>query len=275
MENNSYLADTAAKVTVNTLRRMKKEGEKIAMLTAYDYSMARLVDGAGVDIILIGDSGSNVVAGNSTTIPVTLDEMIFMARSVVRGVKRAFVVCDMPFGSYEESPEQAFRNAVRIMKETGADGLKLEGGIEMAAIVKKLTMCGIPVMGHLGLTPQSVKQFGGFGVRAKEEAEALHLVRSAHALEEAGCFGIVLEKIPAALAAQVTSELHIPVIGIGAGDKTDGQVLVVNDMLGMDSAFKPKFVRRYADLETVISNAVGHYVNDVKDNTFPDKTEQY
>lgn len=275
MENKSYLADTAAKVTVNTLRRMKKEGEKIAMLTAYDYSMARLVDGAGVDIILIGDSGSNVVAGNSTTIPITLDEMIFMARSVVRGVKRAFVVCDMPFGSYEESPEQAFRNAVRIMKETGADGLKLEGGIEMAAIVKKLTMCGIPVMGHLGLTPQSVKQFGGFGVRAKEEAEALHLVRSAHALEEAGCFGIVLEKIPAALAAQVTSELHIPLIGIGAGDKTDGQVLVVNDMLGMDSAFKPKFVRRYADLETVISNAVGHYVNDVKDNAFPDKTEQY
>lgn len=275
MENKSYLADTAAKVTVNTLRRMKKEGEKIAMLTAYDYSMARLVDGAGVDIILIGDSGSNVVAGNSTTIPITLDEMIFMARSVVRGVKRAFVVCDMPFGSYEESPEQAFRNAVRIMKETGADGLKLEGGIEMAAIVKKLTMCGIPVMGHLGLTPQSVKQFGGFGVRAKEEAEALHLVRSAHALEEAGCFGIVLEKIPATLAAQVTSELHIPLIGIGAGDKTDGQVLVVNDMLGMDSAFKPKFVRRYADLETVISNAVGHYVNDVKDNAFPDKTEQY
>lgn len=275
MENKSYLADTAAKVTVNILRRMKKEGEKIAMLTAYDYSMARLVDGAGVDIILIGDSGSNVVAGNSTTIPITLDEMIFMARSVVRGVKRAFVVCDMPFGSYEESPEQAFRNAVRIMKETGADGLKLEGGIEMAAIVKKLTMCGIPVMGHLGLTPQSVKQFGGFGVRAKEEAEALHLVRSAHALEEAGCFGIVLEKIPAALAAQVTSELHIPLIGIGAGDKTDGQVLVVNDMLGMDSAFKPKFVRRYADLETVISNAVGHYVNDVKDNAFPDKTEQY
>ena len=275
MENKSYLADTAAKVTVNTLRRMKKEGEKIAMLTAYDYSTARLVDGAGVDIILIGDSGSNVVAGNSTTIPITLDEMIFMARSVVRGVKRAFVVCDMPFGSYEESPEQAFRNAVRIMKETGADGLKLEGGIEMAAIVKKLTMCGIPVMGHLGLTPQSVKQFGGFGVRAKEEAEALHLVRSAHALEEAGCFGIVLEKIPATLAAQVTSELHIPVIGIGAGDKTDGQVLVVNDMLGMDSTFKPKFVRRYADLETVISNAVGHYVNDVKDNAFPDKTEQY
>lgn len=275
MENKSYLADTAAKVTVNILRRMKKEGEKIAMLTAYDYSMARLVDGAGVDIILIGDSGSNVVAGNSTTIPITLDEMIFMARSVVRGVKRAFVVCDMPFGSYEESPEQAFRNAVRIMKETGADGLKLEGGIEMAAIVKKLTMCGIPVMGHLGLTPQSVKQFGGFGVRAKEEAEALHLVRSAHALEEAGCFGIVLEKIPAALAAQVTSELHIPLIGIGAGDKTDGQVLVVNDMLGMDSAFKPKFVRRYADLETVISNAVGHYVNDVKDNAFPDQTEQY
>lgn len=275
MENKSYLADTAAKVTVNTLRLMKKEGEKIAMLTAYDYSMARLVDGAGVDIILIGDSGSNVVAGNSTTIPITLDEMIFMARSVVRGVKRAFVVCDMPFGSYEESPEQAFRNAVRIMKETGADGLKLEGGIEMAAIVKKLTMCGIPVMGHLGLTPQSVKQFGGFGVRAKEEAEALHLVRSAHALEEAGCFGIVLEKIPATLAAQVTSELHIPLIGIGAGDKTDGQVLVVNDMLGMDSAFKPKFVRRYADLETVISNAVGHYVNDVKDNAFPDKTEQY
>lgn len=271
----AYLADATKKVTVNTLRRMKKDGEKIAMLTAYDYTMARLVDMAGVDIILIGDSGSNVVAGNSTTLPITLDEMIFMARSVVRGVKRAFVVCDMPFGSYEESPEQAFHNAVRIMKETGADGLKLEGGVEMAAVIKKLVLCGIPVMGHLGLTPQSVKQFGGFGVRAKEEAEAIHLVRSAHALEEAGCFGIVLEKIPAALASQVTSELHIPLIGIGAGENTDGQVLVVNDMLGMDSSFKPKFVRRYADLEHVISGAVENYVNDVKDGSFPDKTEQY
>lgn len=271
----SYLVDSTKKVTVTTLRKMKKEGEKIAMLTAYDYSMARLVDGAGMDIILIGDSGSNVMAGNSTTLPVTLDEMIFMARSVVRGVKRAFVVCDMPFGSYEESPEQAFRNAVRIMKETGADGLKLEGGVEMAAVVRKLTQCGIPVMGHLGLTPQSVKQFGGFGIRAKEEAEALHLIRSAHALEEAGCFGVVLEKIPAALATQVTAELHIPVIGIGAGNETDGQVLVVNDMLGMDSHFKPKFVRRYADLETVVHGAIEHYVSDVKTKAFPNETEQY
>lgn len=271
----SYLNDTTKKVTVNVLRKMKKEGEKIAMLTAYDYTMARLVDGAGVDIILIGDSGSNVIAGNSTTLPVTLDEMIYMARSVVRGVKRAFVVCDMPFGSYEESSEQAFHNAARIMKETGADGVKLEGGVEMADVVKKLTTCGIPVMGHLGLTPQSVKQFGGFGVRAKEETEAIHLLRSAHAVEEAGCFGVVLEKIPAKLATQVASELHIPVIGIGAGKETDGQVLVVNDMLGMDGSFKPKFVRRYADLETVIHNAIGHYVSDVKAKEFPGEAEQY
>lgn len=271
----AYLGDTAKKVTVNTLRKMKRDGEKIAMLTAYDYTMARLVDEAGTDIILIGDSGSNVMAGNATTLPVTLEEMIFMARSVVRGAKRSFVVCDMPFGSYEESPEQAFRNAVRIMKETGADGVKLEGGVEMAAVVRKLTMCGIPVMGHLGLTPQSVKQFGGFGLRAKEEAEALHLVRSAHALEEAGCFGIVLEKIPAGLAAQVTSEVHVPTIGIGAGRETDGQVLVVNDMLGMDGSFKPKFVRRYADLETTIHDAVGRYVNDVRTAAFPDDSEQY
>lgn len=271
----SYLSDTVKKVTVNTLRKMKQEGEKIAMLTAYDYTMARLVDGAGVDIILVGDSGSNVVAGNSTTLPVTLDEMIYMARSVVRGTKRAFVICDMPFGSYEESPEQAFHNAVRIMKETGADGVKLEGGVEMAAVIRKLTLCGIPVMGHLGLTPQSVKQFGGFGVRAKEEAEAIHLAHSAHAIEEAGCFGVVLEKIPAALATQVTSELHIPTIGIGAGCATDGQVLVVNDMLGMDSGFKPKFVRRYAELESVIHDAIGHYVSDVRAGDFPNETEQY
>lgn len=271
----AYLGDMAKKVTVNTLRKMKRDGEKIAMLTAYDYTMARLVDEAGTDIILIGDSGSNVMAGNATTLPVTLEEMIFMARSVVRGAKRSFVVCDMPFGSYEESPEQAFRNAVRIMKETGADGVKLEGGVEMAAVVRKLTMCGIPVMGHLGLTPQSVKQFGGFGLRAKEEAEALHLVRSAHALEEAGCFGIVLEKIPAGLAAQVTSEVHVPTIGIGAGRETDGQVLVVNDLLGMDGSFKPKFVRRYADLETTIHDAVGRYVNDVRTAAFPDDSEQY
>lgn len=271
----AYLSDATKKVTVNTLRDMKKNGEKIAMLTAYDYSMARLVDGAGVDIILIGDSGSNVIAGNATTLPITVDEMIFMARSVVRGTHRAFVVCDMPFGSYEESPEQAFRNAVRIMKETGADGVKLEGGVEMAPVIRKLTMCGIPVMGHLGLTPQSIKQFGGFGVRAREEAEALHLLRSAHALEDAGCFGIVLEKIPASLAAQVTSEVKIPVIGIGAGAGTDGQVLVVNDLLGMDSSFKPKFVRRYADLEKIVHNAVSQYTSDVKSCHFPDESEQY
>lgn len=271
----SYLADTTKKVTVNTLRKMKQGGEKIAMLTAYDYTMASLVDSAGTDIILIGDSGSNVMAGNSTTLPITLDEMIFMARSVVRGVRRAFVVCDMPFGSYEESPEQAFRNAARIMKETGADGVKLEGGVEMAPVIRKLTTCGIPVMGHLGLTPQSVKQFGGFGVRAKEEAEAIHLLHGAHAVEEAGCFGVVLEKIPATLATRVTEELHIPTIGIGAGKETDGQVLVVNDMLGMDSRFKPKFVRRYANLESVVNEAVGHYVNDVKAGTFPNNSEQY
>lgn len=271
----SYLADKTSKVTVNTLRKMKQEGEKIAMLTAYDYTMARLVDSAGTDIILIGDSGSNVMAGNATTLPVTLEEMIFMARSVVRGTQRAFVVCDMPFGSYEESPEQAFRNAARIMKETGADGVKLEGGVEMAPVIRKLTSCGIPVMGHLGLTPQSVKQFGGFGVRAREEAEAIHLQHGAHALEEAGCFGVVLEKIPATLAARVTQELHIFTIGIGAGSDTDGQVLVVNDMLGMDSGFKPKFVRRYADLESVIGDAVGHYVNDVKAGDFPNDSEHY
>ncbi len=272
---SSYLSDSAKKVTVNVLRDMKKAGEKIAMLTSYDFSMARLVDKAGIDIILVGDSASNVMAGNDTTLPISLDEMIVYARSVKRAAKHAFVLCDMPFGTYEESPEQALHNAVRIMKETGVDGLKLEGGVEMENVVRKLTLSGIPVMGHLGLTPQSVNMFGGFGVRAKEEAEAIHLMRGAHALEEAGCFAVVLEKIPAKLAAKVTEELTIPTIGIGAGQDCDGQVLVVNDLLGMDAGFKPKFVRRYAQLESTIQEAVSHYVRDVKEVNFPNKEEQY
>lgn len=270
-----YLVDDTRKVTTHRLIEMKQQGKKIAMLTSYDYTMAQIVDGAGIDVILVGDSASNVMAGNSTTLPITLDQMIYHASSVMRGVKRALVVCDMPFGSYQVNPAEGVSNAIRIMKESGCDALKLEGGIEIIDTVKSILAAGIPVMGHLGLTPQSINKFGTYAVRAKEEAEAAKLISDAHALQEAGCFALVLEKIPAVLAARVASELTIPVIGIGAGSGVDGQVLVVNDMLGMNHGFSPKFLRRYADLHTVMTDAIGQYVADVKSVDFPNDNEQY
>lgn len=270
-----YLVDDTRKVTTHRLIEMKQQGKKIAMLTSYDYTMAQIVDGAGIDVILVGDSASNVMAGNSTTLPITLNQMIYHASSVMRGVKRALVVCDMPFGSYQVNSAEGVSNAVRIMKESGCDALKLEGGIEIIDTVKSILAAGIPVMGHLGLTPQSINKFGTYAVRAKEEAEAAKLISDAHALQEVGCFALVLEKIPAVLAARVASELTIPVIGIGAGSGVDGQVLVVNDMLGMNQGFSPKFLRRYADLHTVITDAVGQYVADVKSVDFPNDNEQY
>lgn len=270
-----YLVDDTRKVTTHRLIEMKKQGKKIAMLTAYDYTMAQIVDGAGVDTILIGDSASNVMVGNTTTLPMTLEQMIYHATSVVRGAKRALVVCDMPFGSYQVNPTEGVTNAIRIMKESGCDALKLEGGVEIIDTVKSILAAGIPIMGHLGLTPQSINKFGTYAVRAREEAEANKLISDAHALEEAGCFAIVLEKIPAELAARVSRELSIPTIGIGAGNCVDGQVLVVNDMLGMNKSFSPKFLRRYADLHTVMTDAIGNYVTDVKSGDFPNENEQY
>lgn len=267
--------DKPRKVTTATLRKMKEAGEKIAMLTAYDYSMARLVDGAGMDVILVGDSATNVMAGNATTLPMTLDEMIYHARCVTRGTERALVVADMPFGTYQGDATAALHNAVRLMKESGCEALKLEGGVEIADSLKMILSAGIPVMGHLGLTPQSVNKFGGYGIRAKEEAEAAKLLNDAKMLEQLGCFALVLEKIPAALAARVAQSVSIPVIGIGAGSGVDGQVLVVNDMLGMNDGFRPKFLRRYADLSTVINDALTHYITDVKDVTFPSPEESY
>lgn len=270
-----YLVDDARKVTTHRLIEMKQQGKKIAMLTSYDYTMSQIVDGAGVDVILVGDSASNVMAGNTTTLPITLDQMIYHATSVMRGVKRALVVCDMPFGSYQVNSAEGVSNAIRIMKESGCDALKLEGGVEIIDTVKAILAAGIPIMGHLGLTPQSINKFGTYAVRAKEEAEANKLLSDAHALQEAGCFALVLEKIPAALASRVASELTIPVIGIGAGSGVDGQVLVVNDMLGMNQGFSPKFLRRYADLHTVMTDAIGQYVTDVKNVDFPNEKEQY
>lgn len=267
--------DEIKKVTTHRLMSMKQLGEKISMLTAYDYTMATLVDQAGIDIILVGDSASNVMAGNETTLPITVDQMIYHATSVVKAAKRALVVCDMPFGSYQINATEGTKNAIRIMKESGCDALKLEGGVEIIDTVRTIISAGIPVMGHLGLTPQSVNMFGGYGVRAKEEAEAQKLIADAHALEEAGCFSLVLEKIPAALAARVASELSIPVIGIGAGGAVDGQVLVAQDMLGMNHGFKPKFLRQYANLADVITSAIQNYVQDVKDGDFPNEREQY
>lgn len=267
--------DEIKKVTTHRLMSMKQLGEKISMLTAYDYTMATLVDQAGIDIILVGDSASNVMAGNETTLPITVDQMIYHATSVVKAAKRALVVCDMPFGSYQINATEGTKNAIRIMKESGCDALKLEGGVEIIDTVRTIISAGIPVMGHLGLTPQSVNMFGGYGVRAKEEAEAQKLIVDAHALEEAGCFSLVLEKIPAALAARVASELSIPVIGIGAGGAVDGQVLVAQDMLGMNQGFKPKFLRQYANLADVITSAIQNYVQDVKDGDFPNEREQY
>ncbi len=254
---------------------MKNRGEKISMLTSYDYSMAGIVDAAGIDAILVGDSAANVMDGYETTLPITLDQMIYHARSVTRAVKRALVVVDMPFGTYQGDSKAALDSAVRIMKETEADAVKIEGGEEILESVKRILSAGIPVMGHLGLTPQSIHKFGTFTVRAKEEAEAERLVRDAHLLEDAGCFSVVLEKIPAALAAKVSSELSIPTIGIGAGPGTDGQVLVIHDMLGINKGFSPRFLRRYADLHEIMTDAVSRYVEDVKSGDFPNEREQY
>ncbi|MCX4262675.1 MAG: 3-methyl-2-oxobutanoate hydroxymethyltransferase [Alistipes sp.] len=262
-------------VTTLRLTEMKRRAEKIAMLTSYDYSMAKIVDAAGIDVILVGDSAANVMAGYETTLPITLDMMIYHARSVVRAVNRALVVVDLPFGTYQGNSKVALDSAVRIMKETEADAVKLEGGAEVMESVERILSAGIPVMGHLGLTPQSIHKFGTYNVRAKEQAEAEKLLHDAHLLEQAGCFAIVLEKIPADLASRVAAEVSIPVIGIGAGGGVDGQVLVVHDLLGITQDFSPRFLRRYADLHSVISTAVSSYVGDVKSGSFPNKQEQY
>ncbi|MCX4263874.1 MAG: 3-methyl-2-oxobutanoate hydroxymethyltransferase [Muribaculaceae bacterium] len=267
--------DNKRKVTTARLLDMKQRGEKIAMLTAYDYSMAKLIDEAGIDVILVGDSASNVMAGNMTTLPMTLDQMIYHAKSVVKGTERALVVCDMPFGTYQGNPIEALASAIRIMKESHAEAVKMEGGAEIRESIERILSAGIPVMGHLGLTPQSINKFGTYAVRAKEEREAEKLIADARMLEEIGCFAIVLEKIPAALAARVSKEVSIPTIGIGAGNGTDGQVLVMHDMLGINKGFSPKFLRRYADLSTIINEAVGHYIDDVKSSDFPNENEQY
>ncbi|MBS1532194.1 MAG: 3-methyl-2-oxobutanoate hydroxymethyltransferase [Bacteroidetes bacterium] len=263
------------RVTTNSLQEMKKRGERIAMLTAYDYSMAAIVDEAGMDIILVGDSASNVMAGHETTLPITLDQMIYHAQSVVRAAKRALVIVDLPFGSYQGNSKEALNSAIRIMKEAGAHGVKIEGGVEIGESVTRILTAGIPVMGHLGLTPQSIYKFGTYTVRAKEEAEAQKLRSDAIALQNLGCFGIVLEKIPAKLAKEVTDSISIPTIGIGAGKHCDGQVLVIHDMLGINKGFKPRFLRQYADLNNVMNSAFKNYIRDVKDKSFPNDTEQY
>ena len=262
-------------VTTQRVLEMKKRGEKISMLTAYDYTMGTIVDQAGVDIILVGDSASNVMCGNETTLPITLDQMIFLAKSVVRGVKRALVVVDMPFGSYQGNSREAIVSAIRIMKETHCDCLKLEGGEEVLESVKRILSAGIPVMGHLGLMPQSINKYGSYSVRAKEEAEAEKLLKDAHLLEDAGCFAIVLEKIPAELGAKVAKELTIPIIGIGAGGGVDGQVLVLHDMVGLNNEFSPRFLRKYANVQEVMNKAIKNYVIDVKSGDFPNEKEQY
>ena len=269
------VAGAVRAVTTLRLSEMKQRGEKIAMLTSYDYSTAKIVDAAGVDVILVGDSAANVMAGYETTLPITLDMMIYHARSVVRGVTRALVVVDLPFGTYQGNSKEALASAVRIMKESEADAIKLEGGEEILESVQRILCAGIPVMGHLGLTPQSIHKYGTYSVRAKEEAEARKLIRDAHLLEAVGCFGIVLEKIPATLGAQVASELKIPLIGIGAGNGVDGQVLVIHDMLGINNEFSPRFLRRYADLYSVMTDGVSRYVSDVKSGDFPNEKEQY
>ena len=266
---------TVRAVTTYRLTEMKQRGEKIAMLTSYDYSMAKIVDAAGIDVILVGDSAANVMAGYETTVPITLDMMIYHARSVVRAVERALVVVDLPFGTYQGNSKVALDSAIRIMKETEADAVKMEGGEEILESVQRILSAGIPVMGHLGLPPQSIHKFGTYAVRAKEEAEAEKLLRDAHLLSEAGCFGIVLEKIPAALAARVTAEIPTPTIGIGAGAGCDGQVLVIHAMLGINKGFSPRFLRRSADLHTEMTGAVEQYVRDVKECDFPNEKEQY
>jgi 3-methyl-2-oxobutanoate hydroxymethyltransferase len=263
------------KVTTNTLQKMKAAGEKISMLTAYDFSFARIIDGAGVDVILVGDSASNVMAGHETTLPITLDQMIYHASSVIRGIERCLVVVDLPFGSYQSNSDIALASAIRIMKETGGHSIKLEGGEEALESVKKIVSAGIPVMGHLGLTPQSIYKFGTYAVRAKEEDEANKLRKDAKLLEEAGCFAIVLEKIPAALAKEVSQSISIPTIGIGAGGDCDGQVLVMHDMLGINTEFKPRFLRQYLNIHEQATKAVEQYIRDVKSNDFPNDGEQY
>ncbi len=263
------------KVTTHRLIEMKARGERISMLTAYDYSMAKVIDESGMDVILVGDSASNVMAGNVTTLPITLDQMIYHGESVVKGVKRALVVVDLPFGTYQGNSKEALSSAIRIMKETGADCVKMEGGSEIRESIERILTAGIPVMGHLGLTPQSINKFGTYAVRAKEEAEANKLIEDAMMLQEIGCFSLVLEKIPASLAKKVSGNLSIPTIGIGAGNGCDGQVLVMHDMLGLNKGFSPRFLRRYADLHTIITDAVKHYISDVKSGDFPNENEQY
>lgn len=271
----AYLQTDVTKVTTRVLQNMKLHGEKIAMLTAYDYSMAKLLDATKIDVILVGDSAANVMEGYDTTLPITLDEMIVYASSVKRAIKRALVVVDMPFGTYQGNSKQALASAIRIMKETGADAVKLEGGEEVLESICRILTAGIPVMGHLGLTPQSINKFGTYAVRATEEEEAEQLIHNAHILEDAGCFAMVLEKIPAKLAARVTHEVKIPTIGIGAGSETDGQVLVLQDMLGITQQFKPRYLRTYGTFGEDIANAVKQYITDVKTVNFPNEKEQY
>jgi 3-methyl-2-oxobutanoate hydroxymethyltransferase len=263
------------KITTHTLQKMKAAGEKISMLTAYDFSFAKIIDGAGIDIILVGDSASNVMAGHETTVPITLEQIIYHAQCVIRGIDRCLVVVDVPFGYYQSNSEVALASAVRIMKETGGHSIKMEGGEEIVESVKKIVSAGIPVMGHLGLTPQSIYKFGTYAVRAKEEAEAEKLRKDALLLQEAGCFAIVLEKIPATLAKEVSESLNIPTIGIGAGNACDGQVLVMHDMLGINVEFKPRFLRQYLNIHEQASTAVQQYIADVKSKNFPNETEQY
>lgn len=272
---SEYLSTSKKKITTTHFLEMKKCGEKIAMLTAYDYTTAGIIDAAGIDSILVGDSAANVMAGYENTLPITVDEMIYHAKSVVRAISHALVICDMPFGSYQTGTEDALRNACRMMKETGVDALKLEGGCEIIDIVRRMVEIGIPVCGHLGLTPQSVHKFGGYGLRAKEENEANKLLIDATALDEAGCFAIVLEKVPAALASEVTRNVKCPTIGIGAGNGTDGQVLVYADALGMTQGFKPKFLRHFANVSEVMTAGVDNYVKAVKGLTFPEEKESY
>ncbi|MEZ4854478.1 3-methyl-2-oxobutanoate hydroxymethyltransferase [Flavobacterium sp.] len=263
------------RITTKSLIEMKENNEKISMLTAYDYTMAKIVDAAGIDVILVGDSASNVMAGHETTLPITLDQMIYHASSVVRAAERALVVVDLPFGSYQSDPKEALRSAIRIMKESGGHAVKLEGGSEIKESIKRILNAGIPVMGHLGLTPQSIYKFGTYTVRAKEDAEAEKLIEDAKMLERIGCFALVLEKIPAKLAKKVAESISIPVIGIGAGNGVDGQVLVLHDMIGMTHEFNPRFLRRYMNLYEDMSNAIGQYVSDVKSLDFPNENEQY
>lgn len=263
------------RVTIKLLQQMKSDGEKISMLTAYDYSFAKIIDNAGVDIILVGDSASNVMAGHETTLPITLDQMIYHASSVVRAVKRALVVVDLPFGTYQADSKEALKSSIRIMKESGAHAVKLEGGKLVKDSIERILKAGIPVMGHLGLTPQSIYKFGTYSVRAKEEKEAKALIKDALLIEKSGCFSLVLEKIPNILSKKVSNKLKIPIIGIGAGSSLDGQVLVSHDMLGMNKDFSPRFLRRYLDLDSLITNAVKKYSKDIKNGDFPNKEEQY